>query len=248
MVWLLSTYNRPEMCQEALDACAATQMTSTGVLFVDAPTDDYRNLRFPPNWVVMFAYRHYDFAPSLDWCFRRFPNEDFYGWISDDHRPRTMHWDKIIEERTGPFEVSCCRDLHFSEIPGTRDGVLSGAMGWGGEIVRAAGWWALPRVQQAGIDDAWYRMSQALGCRRYFEDVVVEHISYRNDKRPKDQTDEWVRDGVPYINQDFALFNQWAAHGGGMGETVERIQKAQADWNAGQADTTWWQRRQRGDV
>ena len=100
-------------------------------------------------------------------------------------------------------------------------------MCWGGDLVRAVGWWALPGVYQGGIDDAWIHLAhRVFDVKKYVPDVIVEHMSYRNAKRPKDYTDEWIRSpeiqawvdggrigpapaGEAYLDRDMATFNNW---------------------------------------
>ena len=43
-IWLLSTRGRPEACQQVLDACEETGMTSPGVVYVDETVDEYQDI------------------------------------------------------------------------------------------------------------------------------------------------------------------------------------------------------------
>ncbi len=38
--------------------------------------------------------------------------------------------------------------------------------------------------------------------RRYLANVTVEHKNWRTEKRPKDDTDSWARDGKNYRDPD----------------------------------------------
>jgi len=205
-MWLLPTRGRKELCQEALDACFETRMTSAGVIFVDDRIDDYADLVLPNNWLK--AVGPLTMAETMRWAFNTFPHEVFYGWIADDLRPRTTHWDKKLEDAAGGWFISHCSDGYLEGAH------LSGAFCWGGELVRNVGWWALPEVKQAGIDNAWFEViGRTLQNVIYRDDVVVEHLHWKNSKRPRDETDNWSRDGYEYIRADFEIFKQWRASG-----------------------------------
>jgi len=208
-MWLLPSYRRPNLCHEAVLAHVRAGTSTDVVLFVDPPHDGY-DFELPPNWRLYLSSTHVGMAEAMRWAFRTYPNEAYYGWLSDDLHPRTVGWDMKLIEAAGQFFMVCCNDLQLATEPSIRDGVLPGAMCWGGNLVRAVGWWALPGVNQAGIDDAWIHLAHRLfDVKRYVPDVIVEHMSYKNDKRPKDATDDWVRDGDRYIERDFETFNAW---------------------------------------
>jgi len=211
------------MCQQALDACAATNMTSRGIVMVDIRAGAYR-LRVPDNWEVMHG--ECDMADCMRHVYYCWPDEATYGWIADDMRPRTEGWDAVLEEGAGQWDIATCRDMLFSEDRYSRNTVLCGAMCWGGELVRAVGWWAPNFCRQAGIDDTWKRLYADKCGRRfmYNNDVLVEHLHWRNRTRPKDETDNHERDGVHYIAQDFAAMQSyWGSQE--FGDIIARVQR-----------------------
>lgn len=207
-MWLLPTRGRPELCQQVLDACIITGMSTPGCILVDTRDERYPNLRHGDNWFI--TEQPLDMAEAMEWCFHTFPEEKFYGWMSDDLVPRTSRWDQQLVHAADRWFMTHCNDLHLSLHHNIMIGVLSGAMCWGGELVREVGWWALPGVKQGGIDDAWVHLfGRLFGLKRYLDDVVVEHITYLNAKRPRDKTDNRTREGIAYIEQDLQLYHQW---------------------------------------
>lgn len=217
-IWLLSTRGRPKECQATLDACERAGMTSPGVVYVDETVDMYRNIRLPKNWTIHYEPEWGSLQASMSWCFNEYPDATQYGWLADDVRPRTRGWDKILESEAGDWCLSYARDLWLSEAEWTRleleDGAnISSGLCWGGNLVRAVGWWALPGVRQAFIDVAWCRIVQPLNLSRYTPCVVVEHLNYRTGKRERDDVDDWVRGGVDYIQDDIDHGYQWLASG-----------------------------------
>lgn len=204
-MWLLPTYKRPQLCQEALMACYETGMMQQAILFIDPPFDGYEDLWIPPNFIVWKSETHTHMAPAMNLVLERYPNEDFYGWLADDLRPRTPGWDFKLSEVAGDWDIAHCNDLWMGGSPIIRAGSLCGAFCWGGKLVRTVGWWGLPYTEQAGTDDAWICIRDP----KYVPDVIVEHIHWKNQKRPIDLTDNHHR-----ADPDMRKFYAWRDNGG----------------------------------
>ena len=221
-MWLLPPRGRPELCQATLDACAATGMTSSATLIIDTRAGAYPGIRAAKNWAVLRIPS--DMADTMRIVFDLNPDAPFYGWLADDLIPITKGWDKKLEAAAGRWNLADCED-HYLASNKHVDGCptdLSGAFCWGGDLVRAVGWWALPGVRQAGIDDAWIFISRGLGVRRHCPDVIVEHLNWRTGKRHEDATDNWIRDGVAYVQEDLNLSSAWC-HSGDRHAVVDRV-------------------------
>lgn len=190
-------------------------MTSLGVLWVDDDEHRYRRIRLPENWIRVDAPRWGSIAPGMDYVLERHPHASQFGWLADDTYPKTEGWDVELEAAAGDWNLSYARDLWLSEKAKTRRTLergtnLSSGLCWGGELVRAVGWWALPGVRQAGIDTAWTALCAPLRLCRYVPGVIVEHRNWRTGKRPRDKGDEWSRRDAPdYIEHDLEVREQW---------------------------------------
>ena len=198
------------MCQAVLDACEKSGMTSRGIVYVDETVDEYRNIRLPRNWSIHYEPKWGSLQASMQYVFNKYPDAKSYGWLADDTYPLTEGWDKKVEAAAGDWALAYCNDLWIG--PNQRDnGIdLTAGLCWGGELVRTVGWWALPGVQQAGIDTAWTLLLKPLQLLRYLPEVVVEHKNYRTLKREKDWVDSWERAGVDYVNADISVRDKWA--------------------------------------
>lgn len=226
-IWLLSTKGRPAECQDTLDACVESGMTSPGCVYVDETVDDYQDIKLPRNWTIHYARQWGSLQASLQWCLKRYPDATAYGWLADDVRPRTPGWDTLLEREAGDWCLSYARDLWLSEAENTRleleeGSNISSGLCWGGKLVRAVGWWALPGVRQAFIDVAWCRIVQPLNLARYTPDVTVEHLNYRTGKRERDAVDDWTRKGVDYIQADIDTGYAWLSSEDFV-DTIRRI-------------------------
>ena len=217
-IWLLSTRGRPKMCQEVLDACEQSGMTSPGVVYVDETVDEYQDIRLPENWTIHYSPEWGSLAASLQWCFERYPDAKSYGWLADDTLPRTPGWDKLVEEAAGDWKLAYCWDdwlcLDQVEIYAIEQcSNITSGLCWGGELVRTVGRWSIPPgVVQAGIDTAWTELVRPLGLFEFLPDVLVEHQNWRTAKRPLDPTDSWERPGLGnYLQRDIDRRDAWVA-------------------------------------
>jgi hypothetical protein len=208
-IWLLTTRGRPEACQQVLDACEATGMTSEGVVYVDETADLYRTIRLPENWSIRRTTTLGSIAASMRYCQRRFPEATQYGWLADDMIPQTDGWDRLLEEAAGNWRVAYANDLGLAHDPAWAEWVRKGSLitcapCWGAKLIRAVGWWAPPGMRQGGIDGAWDALLDDLGLGVYLDHVIVEHLSWQSGKRAKDGTDD-----LPHVQEDVALYHQW---------------------------------------
>lgn len=201
-MWLLPTRGRAKLCQEFLDACVKTGMSTPGIIVIDNRIDSYPDLKVPPNWAA--TRLPLDMGDCCRLVFDLFPKAKFYGWVADDLLPVSPEWDIKLIEAAGDWYVSDCNDVgYICEIDTRVENSLCGAFCYGGEFFRALGWWVPPGLRQAGIDDVHTHICvRTLPLRHHLHDVYVEHRNYRTLKRVKDETDEHVRDGVGYVEID----------------------------------------------
>ena len=241
-IWLLSTKGRPELCQEVLDACSESGMTSQGLVYVDG--DSYPDLQLPSNWEKVEGPEWGGIAAGMNIVMERHPSASAYGWLADDTFPRTSGWDRRVEQAAGDWRLAYCNDAgyiqHLTDVMTGRD--LTSGLCWGGELVRAVGWWTLPGVYCAGIDTAWVEIVQPLGLWAYLDDVVVEHKNYRTGKREYDEIDDWDHSGKNHIEEDIAIRDAWHARGEhalAQNRILDRVEWHQANARNGGADAEW---------
>ena len=218
-------------------------MTAPAVLYVDGdPDGQYEGIKLPSNWSLHVEKERLGLGSSMNWAYTQFPNESHYGWLADDLRPRTQGFDKLLEEAAGNWGFACSADGWYSLDPRMVELVskghdMCGALCWGGDLVRAAGCWAF--LHHVGIDTAWCLVLSRLGNVRYCPEVMVEHLQFRNGKRPKDPTDEITVPETKYY-QDGLLALRNFYQGGDMQAMVAKIQKKR-DAAIGMNDP-WWAR------
>lgn len=234
-MWLLPTRGRAKLCGQALRACLTARMSRPMVLWIDprgGQVKDYQAecqaIGLPENWIV--KEEPAEMADTMRWVFDHFPAERHYGWLADDLFPRTVGFDALLEQGSLPFHLADCDDDHYLAHDALiRHRSLCGAFCWSGDLVRAVGWWALPKVKQAGIDNAWTLLCvDLLPLRHFMEGVVVEHANWRTGKRPYDGTDEHSRAGENYVNEDMQMFEHWRSSDDPH-RAVQRIKTAMSE-------------------
>jgi hypothetical protein len=191
-----------------LKACIKTKVSSPGIVWMDGC--DYGDLELPDKWRAFSYGEHLNIGEMLRRVFRDTPNLPWYGWIADDCLPKTIGWDRALIEAAGSRRIAYPNDEWQKGVK-ERDGTphITSAVCMGGDLVRAMGFWALPEQIQMYIDDVWESVAVPSGLMKYCPGVVVEHHHFANGKRPHDETDTRVFNGVSFPAHDLAIYQSW---------------------------------------
>lgn len=181
-MWVLPTFGRPGHCQDALDSITASG-SAPGVVVINGDSDPaYDALRLPPGWASFRIAVNTGVCEALQVAFARHPDEPWYGFITDDSIVRTEHFDVPLIAAAGRGGIANSSDGWQA------DRRLHGAVVFGGDLLRALGWWAPPGLIHCFVDDAWERIARALGNARHVAGVMVEHRHPGNGKAATDPT------------------------------------------------------------
>lgn len=214
-VWLLTSVGRPEAAARVLAACTAAGMTHQGYLYADG--DDYTSVPLPENWTLIQRDTNRGIGPAMNDLFDSIPDASHYGWLADDTYPRTHEFDELLTTAAGRYGLAYANDGGYRSLPEyshaiTRGDELTSGLVWSGDLVRAAGWWALPGLRQGYVDVVWCELIAELGLARYTPWVVVEHMQWRLGKRAKDEWDARVENNwLPLILEDKLVYDRWQA-------------------------------------
>lgn len=137
------------------------------------------------------------------------------GFMGDDHRPRTVGWDRRIAEALDarPLGVAYGNDLIQGKM-------LPTAVFMDSRIVRTLGWMVYPGMTHLFFDNLWKRLGEELGTLTYLDDVVIEHC------HPLAGKAEWD-DGYAEVNSDATwdhdqlLYVEWLQQH--MADDVKRL-------------------------
>jgi hypothetical protein len=109
------------------------------------------------------------------------------GFMGDDHRPRTMHWDQAY--------VRALRKLGTGIVYG--NDLLQGRnlptqVAMTSDIVRTLGYMAPPTLRHLYFDNWVRELGKSAECLKYLDDVIVEHVHPGANKADWDEGYERV--------------------------------------------------------
>ncbi len=188
-MFFLPSRNRPERLQQALDKIVDAGTSAPGVVVIDGedPTK-YAGLRLPDGWRVEFLPNDMGgVARVWNWCVDQHPDLPWYGMITDDLIVQTPGWDKILIEAAGSRGIASANDLWQAQ-ENIAQGRMHGAAVFGGDLIRAVGYWVPRGMIHNFVDDLWEMIGRSFQCWTVRMDVVTEHIHPGNGKAPIDET------------------------------------------------------------
>lgn len=214
-MWVLPTYDRPERAQQTLDSIAQSGCTTPGLVYIDG-NRTYPALNLPAGWSVWENDINRGVCAALNDVLAHFPNCPWYGFISDDSLVRTPSWDTLLLSQADDYSI-----VHSAD--GWRaDERIHGAVVFGGELLRALGWWVPQGLIHSFCDDVWEAIAKALHLRRYVPAVMVEHCHFGNEKAPIDPS---YLKAYNSFDEDSKAFLRWKETD--FQAAIERIQKRQ---------------------
>lgn len=137
------------------------------------------------------------------------------GFMGDDHRPRTVGWDKayldaLREMGTG---IVYGDDLLQGENIPTQCAMTS-------DIVRALGYMCPPTFTHLYVDNFWKVLGNGADCLRYLPDVIIEHLHPHAGKADWDPNYLRVNSSAMY-ERDAGAFSEWLSRS--MIEDVAKV-------------------------
>lgn len=207
---ILPTRGRPKGLQRFFDEGKPEQ---PGVVVIEKDQRAlYAGVRFPQGWNLLVREEREGYVHAANAAFDAFPNEPWYGMVSDDSVGRTPHWDSLLAAAAVPNRLVWPNDLYRGRC--TFPCI-------GGELCRAAGWFVYPLLWHSYCDTVWFDLQQKLGIAGgYMEDVVLEHMHYVVHKAAYDQT---YAGRIPRYKRGFQL--------GKSPPDFDRCTYAEVDWD-----------------
>ena len=156
-----------------MDSFEDTKAQCTLVVVVDDddPTlDEYNKLSIP--LLIQLPREGKGMARPLNRAALTLRGEfSFFGFMGDDHRPRTPHWDEIFisELKQMPTGLVYGNDL----LQGHR---LPTQIMMTANIVDALEGMVPPGFEHLFLDNFWLKLGNDLNAIRYLDDVIIEHM------------------------------------------------------------------------
>jgi hypothetical protein len=203
-MWILASRGRPENIMAFIKAWIDTKAKSKVYLRLDTCDEmltKYTTLDYPKEFNVVVGPRARLVAASNE-MFSLHPNEDWYGLLADDLRPKTEYWDQILISEAGRKYVAGANDLTPKPLNLCHPVV-------GGDLVRKVGWFGFPYTTHFCIELPWKHLTMAnKAFLKYVPDVVVEHAHYRYGKTTFDST---YKQSQSIKSLDKEIWKQWRA-------------------------------------
>lgn len=172
-IWLLPTKRRLDKLRTFIEACTKTGVTTPGLILVQNDElvelqAEYAALPLPLGWAIYptagdgLADKVRELWPAvknLDWC----------GLVCDDLLPATYLWDRLMIDQVRGQNLVSCDD--GDQAPHR----ITGAVVWGGELMRAVGYMFPPCFWHTYVDNVWEDLGRMTGCWDVRMDVLVMH-------------------------------------------------------------------------
>jgi hypothetical protein len=186
MLVIVPSRGRPDNITALIDAWERTRSYAQLLVVVD--DDDELLTRYEmvmetaPDWVSLEVTPRKRLGPTLnEYAVKNAPLFDVLGFMGDDHRPRTTHWDRrfaMAIAQMGGVGVTYGNDL----IQGPN---LPTAVWMSSCIVETLGYMVPPGILHLFADNTWQAWGNGISRMSYLNDVVIEHV------HPVAQKAEW---------------------------------------------------------
>lgn len=207
--------------EDFINAWATTRTLAELLIIVDG--DDpkltaYRkvlyDLTYP--WVHWLSYdgdTGQGMVPGLNWGVSTSiaKRHDVVGFMGDDHRPRTLGWDALLE-------VPARTRIAYGDDLLQRQS-LPTAVAMPRRFVEALGFMAPPELKHLYVDNYWASLGAQVGLE-YVPGAVIEHMHPVAGKAEWDDEYKRVNDGALY-QADANAFHKYV----GEGRLEEDVQK-----------------------
>lgn len=229
-MWALITRGRPARAQLCLDSYDRTGQREMGVVVADGTKEEgkgYIGTRLPPNWIFSHTGAHCELGECLNRAFNHRPIDPWYGFLTDGCVAVTPGWEAALIEAAGSWGIAYLNDQwkagpieegHLAPV-----GRMAGPLVFGGELLRALGWWAPPGFVHLYIDDVWEMLARGLGNWRYLSDFHFRHPApgNPNNRAAKDANHFRIFNGRPYAGADREAYERWRTDK--AGDLIKRI-------------------------
>lgn len=215
-MWVLSTYKRPVLAQRFLDSM---HHAGPGRVMIDGG-DPYPELRLPPGWRCNYYSDNIGYLGRCNQAFFEEPNQPWYGLTNDDIiAPDQAFWAERLIAAAGPVGFSSCSDGGWK----VNEDFPCGLQVFGGDLVRAMGFWAVPGTRHCYADDAWLDLAKRFpGLWTPVLDIVIQHLHCDNGGMVRDETNHRA---YGFTHQDYCA---WGAvkESGEWSRALDRVAAA----------------------
>jgi hypothetical protein len=213
MLVIVPSRGRPDNIAALVESFGQTRAYAELLVVVD--DDDEMLERYElvmesaPSWASLEITERKRLGPTLnEYAVKNAAKYDILGFMGDDHRPRTHHWDRRFAAamaHMGGVGMAYGNDL----LQGPN---LPTAAWMSSCIVETLGYMLPPGLTHLYIDDAWKALGMRINKLTYVGDVVIEHLHPVAHKAEWDEGYAEVNSGTMYEN-DGKVFHAYLQNG-----------------------------------
>lgn len=225
MLYIVPSRGRPDNIRQLIEAWEATRDEAKLWVCVDDDdphVDEYLAIKHP-GWAAVFAGQRLRLGGTLNyWAAASNLNyrADYQtiGFMGDDHRPRTPHWDTLLQETINA--VGGTAVVYGNDLLQGRNLATSVAMS--ANIIDVLGYMVPPGMTHLFLDNVWMDMGRVVGNLVYRSDVVIEHVHPAAGKAEWDDVYKEVNSGAMW-DADEKAYGSWLAEEGAYAGWRERL-------------------------
>jgi hypothetical protein len=215
MVYLVPSRGRPENARALITAWRTTRAGAALVFVVDEDDPDgYKYINVVeelalPGVRVLFVPKpsRRGMVEGLNLAaVRECWSYEYVGFMGDDHRPRTTHWDLCFENE---FKRSMYLLLYGDDL--VQRSNLPTAVVMRAEVIQRLGFMAPPPLQHMYVDNYWRALGEPNRIK-FMPEVTIEHVHPIGGSVPWDEGYLLVNNGAVY-DADGKVFSQFVTDG-----------------------------------
>jgi len=197
-MWILPTFQRPELLEQTLRRCVETQVSTPGVVLLqgvkDIKVSEYaRAVSFmPQGWTWETIDENIGWAQGCNYLLEKYPDEPWYGFFYDDMNPVTEEWDQQLVQSLNERHMIVSAENNWHNPPRIQTAVLDG------DLVREIGFLCLPETWACFTDDFWEELGTQLGIWQVNKNVIVETLNPRKGDYEVDAAHESAYNAEAY--------------------------------------------------
>ena len=223
-MWFLPSLHRPARLAFCLNAIRTAGCSTPGMVILGADqAGDIPGLPLPDGWTAVCQHPE---DKSLVAVMNRFvkdhPDLAWYGFLQDDLHVRTPQWDTLLIAAAGSCGMASCNDMFKAPAR------MTSATVYGGDLIRAFGFWCPTELEHNFQDDFWEEVGQKCNNWVVLMDVVAEHLHAFIGKAENDAT---YQHGFEPINRDAAAWERYKAspaYGNLLARVAALVQRSRA--------------------
>jgi len=194
MLYIVPSRGRPHKIVELIESWETTREDAKLCIALDEDDETLpkytKILEHPRYWLsARIAPRMRMIGTLNHWAKYFAPYHDVIGFMGDDHRPRTQHWDRYVAE-AGRTHIVYGNDLLQGPILPTQ-------VAMPGRFIMSLGYMAPPGLIHLYADNFWKQLGERVGIT-YLHNVVIEHMHPVAGKAEWDEMYKEVNSGTMY--------------------------------------------------